>query len=210
VINYYVRISETGFNMITSLELRLSSIEFDTHFGEVNTILDQASVQTTWYGSRIITVAACSGSISLTDLARRVKEAALRRCIADDLTNSERLLGTQIVSKLRTWYQTSDAQIYSRNCFTRMLFHIREWISSEFNPIRASVEAWGGTFGPPPSDCVNDLFLAFSEEKFRRTFALGSEQDLMYSWPWATSFSSPVRREVAGESKEVFERLSEG
>lgn len=196
--------------MVTPLALELSSIDFGAHLGEVREILEQSRVQTTWYGSRIITVAGYSGSIVLTDLARRVKEAALRRCIADDLTNSERLLGIQIVSKLRTWYQTSDTQIYNRNFFTRTLFLIFEWISSEHTPIRASVEAWGGTFGPLPSDCVNDLFLAFSEEKFRRTFNLDAEENLLYSWPWATGFSSPVRREVAGESEEVFKKLREG
>lgn len=113
-------------------QIRLDSLDFATQLGAVRSALEGATTRITFWGTRVVEIR--GNSYTLETLVGRVLEAGRKRCDADDLTLRERVDGIEIESKLKQFYQLTDAQIPHLNWLTWILIRIREFSFIPYTP----------------------------------------------------------------------------
>ena len=60
---------------MSSFQSHLNSLDFNSQLKAVNELLDQAQIETTFWGGRIVTDRQFTGSVGLDELANRVVKA---------------------------------------------------------------------------------------------------------------------------------------
>ena len=113
---------------MSSFQSRLNSLDFNSQLKAVSELLDQAQIETTFWGGRIVTDKRFTGSVGLDELANRVVKAG-DYCI-DALGNislEQRVAGLDVVDKLKRLYLLSDKEIQNSSLLTRLLNWIREF-----------------------------------------------------------------------------------
>ena len=165
---------------MTTLESKLNALNFSTQLNELRDLLCEtkgtppkptASAKITTYGTRVVEISGYTVSVSLNCLVKKVYGSAVKHCREDDLTSKERLAGLDIVGKLFSLYNQSEAQIDSVGWLTKVIEKIKEFLNS-----------FSGFFyfSSLSSDITTSFncFQAYSEKKFTDEFGpIGSKEN---------------------------------
>ena len=119
----------------------------------IRDILNTAETEVTFWGARVINLAGNRGSVSLDTIASKVAKMARHMGDCYELERNDRLIGLEIVRKIKHLYQATDAQISRANFLTRFFVNFIEWIS--FNTGRSQIE-----------DGAELMFRGYSRESF--------------------------------------------
>lgn len=112
---------------MSDLKVCLERMPFGAQLEQVNHLLANARATTTFWGSRLITIQGYTDSVSLEMVAKKVLDAAYERKRADNLTREERLIGIELVRKVKNFYVMTDQALQASSFFTRMLCWLREF-----------------------------------------------------------------------------------
>ena len=109
------------FRICSSNEL--NRILNKTHsFSELQPILERASLEVLFFGSRVLRVPGIKGTIAVDNLAVRV-EAMVGKCNFT-YSETERSAGSLIEQKITSLFQESHKIVENRNCLTRFFYSI--------------------------------------------------------------------------------------
>lgn len=144
-----------------SLRATVEKIDFSTQLEQVERLLEGVSTKITFWGSRVITLADKSGSVSLNTIARLVEKAAKDRSDQDNLTWKEMKTGSRIVTRVQELYKESDAQRKQANFFTRICNAIREFSLTPYTDRFYIEKGLGGSY-------ADQLFRGISKDKYER------------------------------------------
>jgi len=103
------------------------AICFPDGLKKLETLFNNAIVQTTFWGGRFVKIEGCTGTIQIDGLASRILNVGSIKDKNETLTPQDCTCGVNCINKMRGLYLISDRKIAESNLLTRIFDSIRQF-----------------------------------------------------------------------------------
>ncbi|MBF8263293.1 MAG: hypothetical protein HW387_958 [Parachlamydiales bacterium] len=168
--------------MTMSLQNFINTRDISHELENVHEMLKNTNVGVNFWGTREVRSIGMKASTTLDKLSEKVVQAARQRCLARDLTLTDRCTGFEITGILQDFYQNSDVEIANRCFITRLLAHLREFTFFG-KPTRLGIVGEDDILYL--HGCLRD-FRCYNQQQFKEQFPLFSE------WPLCMEITEAI------------------